>query len=750
MKTLYRFFLFVIVGLANASAQGNLPACQGGDVSRCSNCVGSNTFASGNKYVGEHKDGKPNGQGTYTFANGNIYVGEFKDGKRNGQFTVTFARGDKYVGEYKDDMQNGQGTYTFANGNKYVGEYKDGKRSGQGTFTFANGNKHVGEYKDDKRNGQGTVTFADNGDKYVGEFKDDKFNGQGTFTFANGNKYVGEFKDDKRNGQGTLILAIGNKHVGEFKDDKRNGQITTTFASGDKYVGEYKDDMQNGQGTYTFANGNKYVGEYKDGKRSGQGTQYAANGSVINQGIWADGNFVRTAPVEQATVTNQAVAVASSNWIGDPKTGCKVVNSQPLPNETIEFIGNCSNGFANGKGVVTWYKDGNFNQRTEAIYINGVRNGFGYTEYQSGDKYVGDFKDNKQHGQGTYTHMRSGNKYVGEHKNDKRNGQGTLYSSNGSVINQGIWVDGNFVRTAPVQQAAAPNNEIEKLRLEAEESKRLLAQAEDQRRIQTQLAEMRLGELEEQLKLAKQQNQVAPPTAMTTMANRKALVIGNDSYKSVSKLLNAREDAKAIASSLEGVGYKVTLKLDLNEKELKAALRTFSNQVQGGDEVLFFFAGHGLQLGSTNYLLPIDIGAESEAQVRDEAIQLQRVLDDMTEKKAKFTLAMIDACRDNPFKTIGRAIGGRGLAPTTAATGQMVVFSAGTGQQALDRLGNSDKNKNGVFTRTFLKEMQKPGVSIDRIVKNVRNEVAELAKTVGHEQVPAIYDQVLGDFYFKK
>ena len=80
----------------------------------------------------------------------------------------------------------------------------------------------------------------------------------------------------------------------------------------------------------------------------------------------------------------------------------------------------------------------------------------------------------------------------------------------------------------------------------------------------------------------------------------------------------------------------------------------------------------------------------------------------------------------------------------------MIVFSAGTGQQALDRLGDSDKNKNGLFTRTFLKEMQKSGVSIDRIVKNVRNEVAELAKTVGHEQVPAIYDQVLGDFYFKK
>lgn len=237
---------------------------------------------------------------------------------------------------------------------------------------------------------------------------------------------------------------------------------------------------------------------------------------------------------------------------------------------------------------------------------------------------------------------------------------------------------------------------------------------------------------------------------LNTIAYRRALIIGNDSYKSVPKLANAREDARTIASNLTTVGYQVTLKLDLTEKEMKAALRAFYEQVQGGDEVLFFFAGHGVQLGPTNFLLPVDIAGDSEAQVRDEAIQLQRILDDMSERKAKFTLAIIDACRDNPFKSSGRAIGGRGLAPTTAATGQMVVFSAGAGQQALDKLNNADKNKNGLFTRVFVQEMQKPSQSIDRVIKNVRNQVAELAKSVGHEQVPAIYDQVLGDFYFKK
>ena len=125
----------------------------------------------GDKYVGEHIDGKPHGKGTYTFFNG-----------------------DKYVGKFKNDNLHGQGTYTFSNGDKYIGEYNDGKYYGQGTYTSANGDKYVGEWKDDKRNGQGTYTFA-NGDKYVGEFEDDLRHGQGTYTFANGDKYAGEFKN---------------------------------------------------------------------------------------------------------------------------------------------------------------------------------------------------------------------------------------------------------------------------------------------------------------------------------------------------------------------------------------------------------------------------------------------------------------------------------------------------------------------------------------------------------------------------
>jgi hypothetical protein len=242
-------------------------------------------------------------------------------------------------------------------------------------------------------------------------------------------------------------------------------------------------------------------------------------------------------------------------------------------------------------------------------------------------------------------------------------------------------------------------------------------------------------------------NKVAP----TVYANRKALVIGNDSYAKVTPLVNAREDARVMAESLASLGFNVSMKLDVTQKQFLAELRSFKNQVKAGDEVALFYAGHGVQIASTNYLLPIDIHGQSEEEVRDDAISLQRLLDDMDDKKVKFTLAVIDACRDNPFKGATRsAIGTRGLAPTTAATGQMIVFSAGTGQQALDKVGPADKSKNGLFTRIFVKEMQKEGLTVDRVVRNVRTEVVAVAKSVGHNQVPAIYDQVVGEFYFKQ
>ena len=231
-------------------------------------------------------------------------------------------------------------------------------------------------------------------------------------------------------------------------------------------------------------------------------------------------------------------------------------------------------------------------------------------------------------------------------------------------------------------------------------------------------------------------------------ARRVALVIGNDSYQSAAPLQNARSDAKAVARALERAGFAVTLKEDLTLKAMKEALRNFKEQISGGDEAVFYFSGHGVQFEGTNYLIPTDLVPQSEEQVADESVPLQRILDALRDQKSRFALAIVDACRDNPFKGSGRAIGGRGLAPVTAATGQMVLYSAGAGQEALDRLGPGDSDPNGVFTRVLIKEINKPGVPTDQMLKNVRDQVVRLARGVNHEQVPALYDQSIGEFYF--
>jgi len=190
-------------------------------------------YRSKNGKWGWYKDGDDN--------KNDKYVGEIKNGKPNGQGKWTLPNGNKYEGEWKDGEKHGQGTYTFHYGDKYEGEWKDGEKHGHGTFTFPDGRKYVGEWKDGKRNGQGVVTSPD-GYKYVGEFKDGKWEGQGTFTVSDGTKYVGEFKNGKNHGQGTLTFPDGIKLEGEFKEDEPWN--TTGFDKDGNIFGKYVNGVE--------------------------------------------------------------------------------------------------------------------------------------------------------------------------------------------------------------------------------------------------------------------------------------------------------------------------------------------------------------------------------------------------------------------------------------------------------------------------------------------------------------------------
>jgi uncharacterized caspase-like protein len=230
---------------------------------------------------------------------------------------------------------------------------------------------------------------------------------------------------------------------------------------------------------------------------------------------------------------------------------------------------------------------------------------------------------------------------------------------------------------------------------------------------------------------------------------RRALVIGNDAYQAIERLGNAKGDAGALSGALDFAGFEVATHYDLDSQGLFHALSSFTNDLRQDDIVLFFFAGHGLQIDGVNYLLPVDIAAESEDHVRSGALSLQKVLDEVRRARPVTSLFVLDACRDNPFP--GGNIGARkGLAPTTAANDQMILFSAGAGQRAIDSLGASDSNPNSVFTRSLVKHIKRRGADAQYVIKQVRDEVAALARSVGHDQVPALYDQSTGQFKFRK
>ena len=232
-------------------------------------------------------------------------------------------------------------------------------------------------------------------------------------------------------------------------------------------------------------------------------------------------------------------------------------------------------------------------------------------------------------------------------------------------------------------------------------------------------------------------------------AKRVALVIGNDNYIAVSKLQKAGNDANAMARELKNAGFAVQLHQNLNYRATVRAVESFTQGIQGGDEVVVFYAGHGVQIKNGSYLLPTDIEVNSESEVEKTAYDLLTLTEKLAEAKPAFSLVIIDACRDNPLKSKGRSIGNaRGLSAIEAPKGQMIVYSASRGQQALDRLLEKDPNPNSVFTRELLARMKNPGMKIEDLMRDVQNSVEELAKSVKHEQRPAIYNESRGNFYF--
>ncbi len=219
---------------------------------------------------------------------------------------------------------------------------------------------------------------------------------------------------------------------------------------------------------------------------------------------------------------------------------------------------------------------------------------------------------------------------------------------------------------------------------------------------------------------------------------RVALVVGNAAYPS-SPLRNPVNDARAMAQTLRALGFEVLARENAGEKDLKRAIEEFGDRLRGGGVGLFFYAGHGIQVGGRNYLVPVDAQIRTERDVEIEAIDAARVLARMDEARNRLNIVVLDACRDNPFGRSFRS-SARGLAAIDAPSGTWIAYATSPGKLARDGEG-----ANGLYTGELLQAMRQPGLKLEDVFKRVRQAVR--TKTKG-EQIPWEASSVEGDFFF--
>lgn len=236
------------------------------------------------------------------------------------------------------------------------------------------------------------------------------------------------------------------------------------------------------------------------------------------------------------------------------------------------------------------------------------------------------------------------------------------------------------------------------------------------------------------------------PVADLPKEKRVALVIGNGAYTSVSVLKNADSDARAVAASLRNLGFDVIEKHDLTLTALIAELKGFGDKTPGYDWAVVYYAGHGIEVAGTNYLIPIDAELSASTHVDDEAIPLERILSKVEGAK-KLRLVILDACRENPFiakmasNSTTRSVG-RGLARVEPEGGVLVAYSAKDGQVAQDGDGT-----NSPFAQALLDHLSEPGLEINMLFRKVRDDVR--SKT-GGQQEPFTYGSLPAEAMFFK
>ena len=242
---------------------------------------------------------------------------------------------------------------------------------------------------------------------------------------------------------------------------------------------------------------------------------------------------------------------------------------------------------------------------------------------------------------------------------------------------------------------------------------------------------------------------MAPAQAETRAEDRVALVFGMAAYQNVTALKNTVNDATALARTLEQIGFRVDVQMDATREETLAALDKFAFEAETADIALIYYAGHGVSVQGTTFLIPVDAKVLQARDIVAASVTMDQMLA-AVDGARKMSVVILDSCRDNPFPDVidlrdpevakGLTTGSGGLAPPSPERGTLVAYAARDGEVALDGTG-----ANSPFNIALRDNMVKPNLEISLLFRQVRDEV--LAAT-GNRQEPTVYGSLPGEPFY--
>lgn len=220
-----------------------------------------------------------------------------------------------------------------------------------------------------------------------------------------------------------------------------------------------------------------------------------------------------------------------------------------------------------------------------------------------------------------------------------------------------------------------------------------------------------------------------------------ALVLGNGAYDDI-PLQNPVHDAEAISRALRAIGFRVIMKTNATRRTMEEAMNEFFTEIQDGDIALFYYSGHGIQVKGENYLLPVGEHFQSETDIRYQAINLGYILGNMEESGNRTNILILDACRNNPFKSIKKSLvfgDDQGLSSIDAPGGTFIAYATAPGSVAVDGIG-----ENSPYTAHLIKALSIRGIPIEQTFKHVLRAVE---KETDGGQIPWISSSLREDVY---